>query len=278
MSDETVIEIAAGFEGVVPTAPYANARPSFFAKIILKNGSMNLDEIAQRQRELFSKVYGNFKEEEQKLIVERIERERKDFRFYFCAKCQLQHPSVTSIIGFDADFFQEIDALRQYQAQGNLIDAQTKHFIKTGKWVEPKDIDGTWTDLLILKQGSEGLAVQGWDFPAFLKKYPLENMSAYDTPILNHQDQYAGTPDFTAVFEGRKTICDIKRTADKVKNFMQMAAYAKCEGMQVEQMMIVILNDKTEQGFSKPIISSEIDQYYQLFLEKRKSFKKRYGI
>ena len=96
--------------------------------------------------------------------------------------------------------------------------------------------------------------------------------------VTNEKDRYAGTPDGYAVVAGVPTIFDIKRTPEKVKNFMQMSAYAKACGKKIEQMMIIPLNDKTEQGFSKPIVSSDIDKYFELFLYKRKDFKKVYGI
>ena len=71
----------------------------------------------------------------------------------------------------------------------------------------------------------------------------------------------------------------MKRTPEKAKNFQLIAAYSKLDGMEpVEQMMVVPLNDKTEQGFSKPIIETNVEKYFELFLFKRKEFQKVYGI
>ena len=70
---------------------------------------------------------------------------------------------------------------------------------------------------------------------------------------------------------------DVKRTFNKLKNFKQCAAYAKCmDG--IEHLMIVVFNDENKQGFSKPIITKDIDKYFELFLADRRDFKKVYGI
>jgi hypothetical protein len=74
-------------------------------------------------------------------------------------------------------------------------------------------------------------------------------------------------------------MCDVKRTVDKVKNFKQIAAYCKMKGYEhIKQMMIVPLNNKTQQGFSKPVIETRIDNYFEMFLKDREAFTKRFGI
>jgi len=97
--------------------------------------------------------------------------------------------------------------------------------------------------------------------------------------------KFCGTPDIRECYhESKKTLGDVKRTADKVKNFKQMAAYILAEeengATPYEQMMIIPLNDKTEQGFSKPIIGDRkaIDEYQKMFLRDRENFAKRFGI
>jgi len=274
------IKVSAGFSGVIATGSYENARPSYSAEMEFEIDDMLPEQVSEHiskvQKQLQEVCYGNFKSDEQKSIVERIDRERKDIRWYG------EYPSVTSIINWDADFFVSQEELQQYASQGNLIDAQVKHFIRTGTWEKAEKIEGTWSDMVILKRGSLALSLEGWDFPAFLKKYPLEKMEV-GKPVVSHKHRFGGTSDIRiCYFNGKKTLADVKRTPEKVKHFKQCAAYAIAEEENgespYEQLMLVPLNDKTEQGFSKPIITTEIGQYKAMFLADRENFKKRFLV
>ena len=278
------VKISAGFSGVIATGSYANARPSYSAevefeiaddedlKISLVNAIIN-----KHQKDLQEICYRNFKQDEQTQTIERIQRERKDFRIYAGG-----FPSVTSILNWDADFWVTAIELQQYASQGSLIHAQVAEYIKTGEWKPVEKIDGTWSDLVIIKKGELQLPITGWSFPDFLKKYPVEKMVCGES-IVSKEYKFGGTPDISVCYyEGKKTLADVKRTPQKLKDFKQIAAYIIMEEENgespYEQMMIIVLNDKTKQGFSKPIISTEISQYKKMFLVDRKNFKKRYGI
>lgn len=279
------IKIPAGFTGVIATGSYQNARPNYAAEVEfeidrkVEIGVVDnevLDFIDKYQKALQEVCYRNFKQDEQKQTIERIQRERQDFRMYG------NFPSVTSILNWDADFWVTAIQLQQYASQGQLVHAQVAEFIRTGEWKPVEKIDGTWSDLVILKKGELQLPISGWSFPDFLKKYPIEKMER-GGPITSKKYQFGGTPDIrVCYYEGKKTLADVKRTANKLKDFKQIAAYIIAEEENgespYEQMMIIVLNDKTNQGFSKPIISTEIGQYKQMFLKDRKNFKKRYGI
>jgi hypothetical protein len=269
------IKVSAGFSGVISTGSYENTRPSYTAEVELDG---NLEEIEGLQKKLQEICYQNFKRDEQAQIVERIEKERKDLRIIDGM------PSVTSIIGWDADFFCNQDELVQYAAQGNLIDLQAKNYISTGKWDPIEKIDGSWVNLVIVKKGSLGLATSGWDFPGFLKKFPLEKMEV-GRFLKSEKHKFCGTSDIRKCFHnGKKYLCDIKRTMDKVKNGKQCSAYIMLEEEagepEYDGFMIIVLNDKTEQGFSKPWIveRSEVKQFQEMFLNDRENFKKRFGI
>jgi hypothetical protein len=274
------LRISASFQGVLPTGSYSNMRPGFAADMEFEQEFQTQDEvnmvIETAQQELQSICYQNFQMEANKAKIQKIQEDRKDFRFYRLPNGE-EVPSVTSILSYDSEFLMDSEELKQYASQGNIIHAQVADFIKTGTWHKPQEIEGTAADLFILKKGMLGLSLDGWDFQAFLKKYPMENLKNGEV-VINEKDRYAGTPDGYAVVGGIPTIFDIKRTPEKVKNFMQMAAYAKASKEKCEQMMIIPLNDKTEQGFSKPIVSNDIDKYYELFLYKRREFKRVYDI
>ena len=274
------VKIESSFSGVLPTGSFANMRPGFLASMEYEadfsseSELMNNIEIAQQ--ELQGICYKNFEMEANRAKVMKIQEDRKDFRFYKLENGE-EVPSVTSILNYDSEFLVDAEELKQYASQGNIIHAQVADFIKTGTWHQPSEIEGTTADLFILKKGNLSLSLDGWDFQAFLKKYPIENLSNGEV-VINEKDRYGGLPDGYGVVGGVSTIFDIKRTPEKTKNFMQMAAYAKASDKKVEQMMIIPLNDKTDQGFSKPIVSKDIDKYYELFTYKRREFKKVYSI
>ena len=274
------VKISAGFSGVIATGSFQNARPSYAAEVELEIAQPTqknvLAQVGLYQKILQEVCYRNFKQDERTQTIERIQRERQDFRMYG------SFPSVTSILNWDADFWVTAIELQQYASQGNLIHRQVTEYIETGEWKPVEKIDGTWSDLVIIKKGKLQLPISGWSFPDFLKKYPVEKMVCGD-PVISNKHKFGGTPDIkSCYYEGKKTLADVKRSPQKLKNFKQIAAYIiaeeECGESPYEQMMIIVLHDKTLQGFSKPIISTEISQYKQMFLKDRENFKKRYGI
>ena len=279
------IRIPVGFTGVVATGSYQNAKPNYAAEVEfevdveVKLGVVNdevLDSIDMWQKAIKEVCYRNFKQDEQTQTIERIQRERQDFRMYG------NFPSVTSILNWDADFWVTAIELQQYASQGSLIHAQVTEYIKTKEWKPVEKIDGTWSDLVIIKKGGLQLPISGWSFPDFLKKYPVTKMVNGKT-VISKKHKFGGTDDISSCYyEGKKTLADVKRTANKLKDFKQIAAYIIAEEENgespYEQMMVIVLNDKTKQGFSKPIISTEISQYKKMFLTDRENFQKRYGI
>lgn len=274
------IKVSAGFSGVISTGSFQNARPSYAAEVEFEITDDRVNElrdiVSESQKNLQKVCYQNFKRDEQAQTIERIQRERTDFRMYG------DYPSVTSILNWDADFWVSAIELQQYASQGSLIHAQVSEFIRTGEWKPVEKIDGTWSDLVIVKQGNLNLPIEGWSFPDFLKKYPIEKMICGE-PLVSKKHCFGGTPDIrVCYYKEKKTLADVKRTPQKIKDFKQIAAYIIAEEENgespYEQMMVIPLNDKTQQGFSKPVITKEISQYKQMFIKDRENFRKRYGI
>ena len=275
------IRVEASFAGVLPVGSYANMRPGFSASMEFENDFKDQDEINMcievAQQELQGICYTNFESEANRAKIMKIQQDRKDFRFYKLESGD-EVPSVTSILNYDSDFLVDDDELKQYASQSTINHVRVEEYIKSGIWKDPKDLEGVTADIFILKSGSLKLDYDSCDFPEFVKKFPVKELKNGKV-LINEKDRYAGTNDGECVYEGVPTIFDIKRTADKTKNFQQLAAYANCKGMEhIKQMMIIVLNDKTERGFSKPIVSDQIGKYYELFQFKRKEFKRVYGI
>lgn len=279
------IRIEASFSGVLPVASYANLKPGFCASAEFEQDFNTEEEykicIESQQQELQSICYQNFEREAEKARIQKITEDLKNFRFYEVDG--EKYPSVTSIIGYDKNWFNITDdELRQLSAQGNLIDAEWKHLVKTGKYIPNSELLECTAWRHLLKNGSKQLSLDGWNILGFLEKYPLKNMEVGNI-VINKKQKYAGTPDIICIYDGVKTLVDIKRTKSETENFMQMAAYAKCLGMEdVKQMMIIPMKPEadggTKQGFSKPTISDQIDRYYELFLYKRNQVKEIYGV
>jgi len=126
------------------------------------------------------------------------------------------------------------------------------------------------------------------DFKGFLEVYPIDKMEV-GKRFFNDEYGYCGEPDVIGVpikdknwdklgVKPIETIFDVKRTPDKYKNGLQLSAYCKNYG--IKQGIIIPLNDKTQQGYSKPPVYDEetLAGYFQMFQDKQKEFKKRYNI
>ncbi len=277
------IKVSSGFSGKIPTGSYQNSNPSFYAEVEYETdlkGEALAKEIDTIQKDLHGISYQNFKITADAAKIEKIKNDLKGFRFYKTPNGE--YISVTTFLNPDFKPWCSDEELALAIAEGNIAHARAAHFISTGLWVEPKMLEGVAPDLLLLK----GRYLDTWNFPEFLKKYPITN-AKNGVVVVNDELKYAGTPDGDGMFPlaGEKggelvpTIFDFKRTPDKEKNFTQMAAYAKCRGMEhIEQMMIIPTNPDNAQGFSKPIISMSIDKYFELVVEKRRQFTETYGV
>lgn len=278
------ITVRADFSGVLPTAPYANNRPGFTAEESFEfegTAAEAMAVIEARQKELQDICYSNFEKEAEKARILKIQQDLKNFRFYEHPSGKL--PSSTSIINYDSDFFCDNDELKQYCAQGNLFDAEVRNFVKTGKFLPSSELQECIADRFIIKTGGLRLSLEPCAFPAFLEKFPIKNLKSIEKPVFNLEHRYAGTPDLTGECEGLPTLVSIKRTFDPKKNFIQEASYAKCGGMEhIKQMMVVELKPEADGGnkcgYGKPRVSQDIDKYFELFLMKRREFKKIYGV
>jgi len=278
------LTITASFTGVIPTGAYENEKPMFSITETLENvNGVHTDEwVSGRQKELQTICYGAFQERERESLIKRIEKERKDIRFYH--RGEKRYPSVTSIIGWDADYHVSPEDLVQYASQGEINHLKLNYYITKGEWLPAEKIPEAYKHIVILTKGNLKLDIDSGNLPAFLDAYPIKFQTS-EQEVFNDEHLYAGRYDATGIptenkkewIEAIPTIFDLKRTPDPVKNFKQMAAYAMCcPG--VKQMVIIPVNDKTKQGFSKPIVTKDIDSYFKMFLQDRVAFKERFGI
>lgn len=273
------IKVSSSYSGKLNVGDYSNLQPFFSAELEydLAEGENALEKIAELQKTLHHQNKSQFDAVAEMVKLEKIKRDRADFRWYPLPDGR-EVPSSTSILNYDSDFAMPEEELKQYASQGTIIHKQIEVFIETGEWKEPGAIPELAPHIFIIKKGALGLSLDGWDFEGFVKKFGLTDLRV-GKPGVNAQYEYGGTPDFFCQYEGKTTLVDVKRTPDKTKNFTQIASYARLENVSgVEQMMICVINDKTERGYSKPIVETRIDHYFEMFLFKRKAFRTVYGV
>jgi hypothetical protein len=85
-----------------------------------------------------------------------------------------------------------------------------------------------------------------------------------------------GTKKEPIILQDLETVFDYKRNVDKDKAFMQMSVAAKHKGL--KRMVAIPVNGEPERGWSKPVINNDVDGYFEMLMDKRKKFRKRYGV
>lgn len=285
------IRVEASYSGVLPVASYSNLRPGFSASMEFENEFRDDAEvelaIEGAQQKLNEICYRAFESEAVKARVLKVQEDLKSVRFHDVDGEKF--PSISSITSYDKDFFVGDEDLKIYCAQGNIIDAEIRYFVRSGlkTYLESKDILECTADRFILKSkplsSGKFLALSGWNFRGFLEKYPIQNLESMEKVIHSKRHRIAGTPDLKGVYNGLKTLISIKRTKSETDNLIQEAGYSLCDTLEdVEQFMVIEMKSEEDggnkQGFSKPILTTDVARYRELFLRKRQEFLKIYGV
>jgi len=268
------MKITAQFMGTISTGEFENEKPLFALEEEYSGDDIGIRE---RQEALYSICRQLFDKVQRESIVKKIQKMKEGLRFY----PPENYPSVTSIIGWDDDFHILPGQLSQYASRGNIIHKLAEIYARTNKWENPDDVLECYPDSVILKKGSLGLTLDGYNLPAFLEKYPMEFIST-ETVVKNDKWKYAGRQDGKVIYDKKKSLIDYKTgEIDKVRCFKQLTAYWQCpENKDVEQVIIIPLRPekKVQQGYSKPIICDDKEKYWSLFLRDRENFQKRFNI
>lgn len=272
------VVITASYTGKISTGSFENESP-FFSLQETWSGNMALDRIAARQEFLSRQCYDKFLECENRAMIERIQRQRKDIRFYPVGK--ESYPSITSIIGWDKDFFISEEDLVQYAARGTIFHKQAEIYLNTGVWKEANDIPEVHRELVVVKKGSLSLNIDGYGLEGFCSKYKLVTADTEQVSY-NHTHKYAGRRDWKGTIDGVPSLVDWKTSQKIDKNYalQQLAAHLHCpDNDDVQQVMAVPVNNDTVQKFSKPLVMKreELEDYWQAFLRSRENFKYRFG-
>lgn len=288
------LEISASFTGKISTGNFENESPFYSIKeIIEENEEENISDIVvkERQRELHEMCYQQFKRQAEVAYSEKIAKTYQNIRFYDGLEGR-KYPSVTSIIGWDSDFFMSPEELQQHASRGSIIDKQVELYLLTGAWKQPEEIPEIYPDLVIVKKGNLGLLLDDSNFLGFFKEYPFKTIICQDS-LLNHEHQYGGRRDIKCVIESTNkgkwekiegvlfdvpTILDVKAgSMDKPKFMKQQVAYWHCDP-EIKQVGIIHLNKENKCGYAQPVIETNKEKYWSLFLSDREKFRKRYAI
>lgn len=279
----TRIKVVANYMGKLATG--RDSMVSAEASLDIPEG-MDLEEALAAHQQSFLNIcrtsWRHLNDEER---LEKLKMDFRRFRFYLCPTCGLEHPSVTTVNDPNYESWVSKDVLDLAIAEGNIAHARAAYHIQTGVWLAVKDLEkiiSIGKDLILCR----GRFLDNWSFPAMLEKYPIKNMeNGY--PLFNCRERYAGTPDFWGMYPlggilGNAlvpTIFDFKRSADQEKNFAQMAGYAAATPeRKIQQMAIITTKGETAQGFSRPIVSTAVESYTNVFINRRRQFEKEYGV
>jgi hypothetical protein len=282
------VELCGSMEALVSTGPFENQRVFQSFKEVLE-GDFTDQELIEKQKELFKRFCADPIEfQERELAIKAIQKEFKHLRILKCPHCQKSHPSITTVRDFDSKGFYCTDReLEIACALGCIQDIKCRHYVETGKWLEAKEIDACKPHLVTLK--GTGAEPNAFNFQAFLKEYPIKDMKNGER-LWDCENELTFEPDLFGIPIGWNlgtkkepnilkevpTVFDYKRNVDKLSAFTQMSAIAKKIG--ITQMVAIPVNGETAQGFSKPVVSTDVDGYFEVAMDKRRKFRRRYGI
>ncbi len=286
------IHVGVNLGAVVSSGPYENLRPDFVFSPTYKNVEKfplaefreDLDDAIIAQQEAYEKLYKQIEHVEAQAMQKAIEKFHKNIRWYTDEKTGERWPSVTSVIDFanPIEWFVDKDRLRGLAARGSVVDMVLQKFIedKGTHWTSPEEIPDAIRHLSIMKD--TGVEISG-NLPAFVEKFNVKFVSGHCV-ALNEKDKYGGTLDCICTFNDDPTLvlADLKSfnpdAKGRIRTLKQCAAYAMAHENKVDKIAIIPIHGGNQQGYSKPVITDEIEKYYKLFLSDRKVFRDTFGI
>ena len=289
------IEISASFTGKINTGQFENESPFFSIKEIVEDIDSEDYEVTDehikiRQKELKEICYNQFKQHAEIAYQEKVAKAYKNIRFYD-GKDGLKYPSTTSVINLDSNFFVSPEDLYQYSCRGTVYHKLIEIYLKTGNVVNPKDVPEIAFETMTVLTGSLGLSLEDINYVGFFKKYPVKIIEQ-EKVIINDEHRFGGRLDILFQIDSKNPgdwskvegiefdkdiIGDFKTgQLDKLKGFMQQASYCKTLG--VTQAVLIPFGTDNVQGFSKPVFTNKIDNYFGMFLTMRKKFYERFSV
>lgn len=283
------VEITISVSGKIPRRQFENYSPMYSVKEIIElqpgDKFTDLDRVL-RQAEIRLQLEELFNKDREKIKLDELQSQFKNFDFFQNPKDGKKYPRVTDILYWDAEFYMNPDELSQYCARGQAIHTLIENWIDTKQWGPYKKIINK-RDLILLETGSLKLfqTLDDFKFVDFMSEYGKDiEFEDGEFRAFNEQYFYCGKPDRVGKWKGKKAIFDYKSRAINDGDFKQMAAYVFLDDPRladIEVMIGIPLNSKNKQGYGKPVVvegRQEIEKYFNQFLRDRKEFKEKFGI
>jgi len=292
------IHIGVQLGAVVSSGPYENLKPHFDFQVTYKDvaefpGKQFEDDLSKAedaQKVAYERLFKQVEYVERQAHQKAVEKFHKSIRWYTDEKTGDRWPSVTSVIDFanPIDWFVSKERLRGLAARGQVVDIVLQEFIKTqiadkdgiGHWTSADEIPECHRHITIMRDMD--YQIEG-NLPAFVDKFDVKFVSGHET-VINRKDKYGGQPDAYATFGDDKAVVliDLKSfnpdSNGRTRTLKQTAAYAMASKTKPDKIGIMPIHGKNQQGYSKPIIESDIAKYYKMFLADRKVFTETFGI
>lgn len=189
--------------------------------------------------------------------------------------------SVTSIINPDGVPDVPPEVLSQYASRGSIVHAQVEHFL-THYRVPPVEEVADPKDIEIVEKGTLGLSVDSCNIRGFFQEHGKKFKPMFlEKKLINRTHKYGGRADIIGLYEEHVAIIDVKTSGDYPKDklnsyWMQLAAYAHCVKPRPTHLVIIPLCDKFEDGFAEPLVETEVEHYFNLFLKQYDFVKENY--
>lgn len=275
-------EVTYAKSGVIAKAAYENLRPSYsFTAQLDKN-----DDVEEVLKHLKGIVDNQFELDEYTAKVSLIEKQFANLRLY--PVNGFKYPSVTSVLGWDKDWYISEGELSQYGAMGTIIhkvfeDAILEYQL-TGEivWKEPEEFPELQKEISMVRGGSLKLDWNEYSYKKFGELFipKLGKIEAMEKVVINDEIKVGGTLDLIAPWEEKLSIIDFKTG---YYGWPQLAFYGNTWSVlnkkNIEQMVIFpIGKTKNKCGYEKPKINTDIAGEWKEMLKARETFKLRFGI
>lgn len=267
-----VKEITVSLSGVIPVAAYENLRPGFSMTVEPADGEEPHKIVADCQQYLHSVFAGESNRAKAELICQQYEK----------VKCHekdgKQYPRVTSILNWDKEWHITDDELRQYASRGTIVGEMVEQYLKTGEWIDPLEVPSLREDVSILMSGSLMFTWEQCSHKAFCEQYGSKiTVEKVQGRIYNDEALYAGTYDILGIYDGKRSVMDVKCGGHDMR---QLAAYAiAIENEEIEQLVVLPVGPTdNKSGYKRPVVCDTIQKEYEEFLKARAKFKQRFGL
>ncbi len=279
-------EITVSKSGVIPKASFSNLRPGYsITAEVDENEDPN--EIILKCKEIVNK---HFELDEYREAVNLIQKQFKEIRLYDGNE-GLKYPSISSILNYDKEWTISKGELLQYGSLGTILHEvfwyALNSYTNTGKivWKDPREFANLQKEIGIVLNGSLKLNWNDYSYQAFGNEYipKIKKIYGIEQVLLNPDIRVGGRYDLIAEIELDKTMLAVIDLKSGGYDFRQLAFYGRTWEQQndkkIDAMVVFPIGKTTNKcGFSKPIIETDIDLFWDKMLEKREEFRNDFNI